>query len=101
MQFGLAHTVDGRVELDAGNAGLEHGCDVGSEVNDDDEEWEENGEEVPLVEAEFGEGEMASGIISGSVSEFEFVIIIVVAVVDLEGGAFGGGLGWWPFVLID
>lgn len=100
MQFGLAHSVGGRVKLDVGNTSLEHASEVRSEINDDDEKWEENGEEVPLIETEFGEGEMAC---VGGDSVPEFITIIVV--VNLKGGAFRGGLGggccWWSFVLVN
>lgn len=69
-----------------------------SEINDDDEKREENGEEVPLIEAEFGEGDMAC-VSADSVPEF-----IIIIVVNLKGGAFRGGLGcWWrwSFVLVN
>lgn len=98
MQFGLAHSVGGRVKLDVGNTSLEHASEVRSEINDDDEKREENGEEVPLIEAEFGEGDMAC-VSADSVPEF-----IIIIVVNLKGGAFRGGLGcWWrwSFVLVN
>jgi hypothetical protein len=69
-QFGLAHAVESEV-------GGEEAVDVGGEVEDEDEEGEdeEDGEEVPLVEVEEGETAAYCG----------------VEIVDVEGGATGGG----------
>jgi hypothetical protein len=57
--------------------GGEEAVDVGGEVEDEDEEGEdeEDGEEVPLVEVEEGETATYCG----------------VEIVDVEGGATGGG----------
>lgn len=67
-QFGLAHAVESEV-------GGEDFMDVGGEVEDEDEEGEDDGEEVPLVEVEEGETATYCG----------------VEIVDVEGGATGGG----------
>lgn len=67
-QFGLAHAVESEV-------GGEEAVDVGGEVEDEDEEGEEDGEEIPLVEVEEGKTAAYCG----------------VEIVDVEGGATGGG----------
>jgi hypothetical protein len=67
-QFELAHAVESEV-------GGEEAMDVGGEVEDKDEEGEEDGKEVPLVEVE--EGEMAA--------------YCGVEIVNVEGEAMGGG----------